>query len=154
LIDDRIRALDESDAVRELAVEFRRLFAGPRPACPPYESMQHGEAMIGDRTERRLKEYMHRHGMEAELPPDLPVLSYDHIAVHFALLHRLCDSPPSPPAPADRPCAADPFREFLQFHLLPWAPAYLHELRTESRLAPYRTIAELTARFLTEGHRI
>lgn len=150
LIDDRIRGLDERQSLAELAVEFCRLFVGPRPACPPYASLQRGEAIIGGRAERHIKEFMERHGLGAVLPPDFPVLAHDHLAVQLALLHRLCEWTPPPDGREPRQ-APEALHELLEVHLLPWAPAYLRELQATSRLAPYRTIAELTAQLLTAG---
>jgi TorA maturation chaperone TorD len=147
LVDAGLRALDEALAVEELAVEFCRLFVGPRPTCSPYESVQRGEPVVGGRAERRFREYLHRHGMAVTPPPGLAILSDDHLAVQLAVLHRVCEQAAHPEAPPD---AAGALHEVLD-HLLPWAPAYLRDLGEGSRLAPYRTIADLTARLLTAG---
>ncbi|MFD0852366.1 hypothetical protein ACFQ07_09035, partial [Actinomadura adrarensis] len=60
--------------------------------------------------------------------------------------------PRAPDGPLDEP-PDGPLDELLEVHVLPWVPAYLRELRDAARLAPYRTIADLTARFLTADPR-
>lgn len=142
LVDDRIRALDEQRAVEELSVEFCRLFVGPRPECPPYESVQRGEATLGGRAEQRIREFMHREGLDAILPPGLAVLTHDHLAVELAFFSRLCD------IAAESPPASQAVQRFHEHHLLPWAPLYLHQVHSAARLEPYRTIALSTALLL------
>lgn len=137
LVDEPLLALGEERAVEELAVEFCRLFVGPEPACSPYESVQRGEATLGGRAERRITDFMARHGVEPVLPPDFPVLTHDHLAVELALLHRLWEAD----ATASQTAAA---QELLETHLLPWVPVYLRELGSTARLAPYRAVARLT----------
>ncbi|HEU5157710.1 MAG TPA: molecular chaperone TorD family protein [Streptosporangiaceae bacterium] len=144
LVDEEIRSLDEPRALEELSVEFCRLFVGPRPVCPPYESVYRGEAMVGGRAERRVQEFLRRHGMEAVLAAGLPVLSSDHLAVELAVLAHLY--PAAEDARGPDPRAA---RSFMASHVSTWAPAYLGGLRDAARLAPYRTIAGLAARLLT-----
>lgn len=149
VVDETIRHLDEDQAVQALAVEFCRLFVGPRPVCPPYESVQRGEVTVGGRAESRMKAFMAREGVEVTLRPGLAVLTSDHLAVQLAVLHRLSD-PARPPAAADTGGPeADPVGEFLTRHLLPWAPAYLRELQSASALEPYRSVAGLTSLLLT-----
>ncbi|MDF2710280.1 molecular chaperone TorD family protein [Nonomuraea muscovyensis] len=137
LLDAQTRALGEPEALRSLSVEFCRLFVGPRPACPPYESVHRGEPVVGGRAERRLQDFMERHRLDAVIPSGCPVLAYDHLAVSLALLHHLLG------------VAADgAARQLLQDHLLAWAPAYFRGLKAAAVLPPYTLIADLLAEYL------
>lgn len=144
LVDEQTRSLKEHKALEELSVEFCRLFVGPYPACPPYESVYRGEAMMGGRAERRVQEFLRRHGMEAVIGPGLTVLSADHLAVELTVLAHLYPAAADPRDPGHQAA-----RSFMESHVLTWVPVYLRELRDAARLAPYRTIAGLATRLLT-----
>ncbi|MEU8206469.1 molecular chaperone TorD family protein [Streptosporangium sp. NPDC049046] len=128
-------ALGCAEPLEELSAEFCRLFVGPRPMCPPYASVQRGEPMMGGRAERRLKEFVARHGLDVTVPPGYAVLSLDHLGVELALLHHLGEGPVA--------------EELLEDHLRPWAPGYLRLLEESACLEPYVSVARWCREELT-----
>ncbi|GAA3119513.1 hypothetical protein GCM10010466_07930 [Planomonospora alba] len=148
LIDAETRSMGEEEALRSLAAEYCRLFVGPRPVCPPYESVYRGEAVIGGRAEHRIKMFMMRYRLGSTIPVDYPLLAYDHLAVGLALLHHLLEAcaEPSSSGPAQEQ-AEEAVHRLMDDHLL-WAPSFLQDLHSATRFAPYAGFADLTARLL------
>lgn len=137
LIEPEIRALGDSRAVEELAVEYCRLFVGPQPLCPPYASAWRGEALLGGRARTELEEFLRRHSIEVETEAGR-IASCDHVAVHLAVVAHL----------NGREAPAPVIREFAQHHLLPWAFEWVDATRTATRRSLYRTAADLVATML------
>lgn len=138
LIDQQIRELTEERALEELAAEYCRLFLGPNPLCPPYESIQRGKTITGGQTEQSVRAFLETHGLQAKIEP--PILSHDHLAVELAALCRLLE----PPLNKSQEIAEN----FHRHHINPWVPDYLQNLASRSQLAPYQTIAKLMAPLL------
>lgn len=150
LIDPAVRALNERDAVKALAVEFCRLFIGPRPECLPYASVQRGQALLGGSAASRIEAFMARCGLAARLGPNSVVLTPDHLAVELMLLSRLYDFETS--GLAATPTGVDVVearRELLSDHVLPWAPSFLERVGSCARLEPYPAAARLGKMLLT-----
>ncbi|RVX39798.1 TorA maturation chaperone TorD [Nonomuraea polychroma] len=145
LISPHLEQGGEEHALEALCVEFCRLFIGPHALCPPYESIQRGEAMLGGRAERAFTHFLYRHGLQPAVPQDLPILATDHLSVQLAVLSHLHDRTlRSGSTPETRHIV----EELLNEHVLPWAPAYLDTIRSATDLNPYQLIAEVTAQFL------
>lgn len=143
------RELLPEEAVEVMAVEFCRLFVGPRPVCPPYASVQRGEALVGGRSARLLEEFMEARQLRLDALGRLPVLAADHLSIELALLALLYDYSAAGMALDDE----DPMtsvRTLLQDHLLPWAPEYLSMLVAYAPMPPYQGLARLTLALLEE----
>lgn len=139
LLDAALRALDESQALETLAVEYCRLFLGPQPLCVPYASAQRGEALLGGRARTRLEALMQRVGFVYDATA-LRLASPDHLAIALALLAHLTT--------LDDAAAAR--RAFLCDHVLPWVPAYCTQVAAATTLSLYRTAAALVLALLAE----
>jgi TorA maturation chaperone TorD len=135
-IDPDVRALSEPEALEVLATEYCRLFVGPIPACPPYASSFRGEALLGGRHERHVRDVLQRLGLE--IAADTRVAALDHLSVSLSLFAGALDA-------ADESIAS----EIQRVLLLPWAPEYLRVLESWAERAPYTTLARLTAAMLS-----
>lgn len=131
LLDASLRAMDEARALDTLAVEFCRLFVGPRPVCAPYASAQRGEALLGGRAQKRLDAFLEGSGFTYDLTA-WRLASPDHLALMLAALAYLYDRAETAAA-----------HELLHEHLLPWVPAYCEQVEAATRLGFYRTAARL-----------
>jgi TorA maturation chaperone TorD len=87
-VEPELRALDEDRAVEELAIDYCRLFVGPRAMCPPYASVYRGEALLGGRAEARLDAFMREHGLGVS-GQAARIASEDHAAIQLAVLSSL-----------------------------------------------------------------
>jgi TorA maturation chaperone TorD len=151
LLDAHVRALGEDEALTELAVEYCRLFIGPRPLCPPYGSVQRGEAALGGRALHQLDAFLERYGLTASPPDGLPIHSRDHVALAFALLDQVYAAQAGNSTTALTPDqAARATSELLDGYVLAWVPQFLDQVQAEARLAPYRPVAALAARVLRD----
>ncbi|MDP9476358.1 MAG: molecular chaperone TorD family protein [Actinomycetota bacterium] len=137
------------EAVEEMAVEFCRLFIGPRPLCPPYASIQRGEALIGGRSARLLDQFMEAHNLRVEAPSHLPMLAVDHLGVELALLALLYESAAAGTAVGGHDDPITSVRALLEDHLLPWAPEYLAGMGGWAR-TPYDGLGRFTAALLQD----
>lgn len=111
--------------------EFRRLFVGPaKKAAPPWGSVYTDrDKVIFGRSALALHEWMGAHGVKRTAEPGMPE---DHIGYQLACMAWLA---------RNKPALVD---EYLQLHLLTWAPHFLDELREATTHPFYRGLAELT----------
>jgi len=152
-VEPELGELGAERAIEELAVEYCRLFIGPRPLCPPYASTTVGEALLGGRARSRLEEFLDVHGVAAAEGAKLA--SPDHVAMELSVLAHLYDELAAvPEAPArDTPASGGPVAAahvFLRDHVLTWMPQFLDEVERHAGRALYRSIAQLTQSLLQE----
>ena len=79
------------------------------------------------------------------------VVSSDHIGVELEFMHHLCQAQIKATEEGDAESAADfqsAQHEFLNTHLLKWAPMYLINMKYESRTPPYYDAAQMTLEFI------
>ena len=79
------------------------------------------------------------------------VVSSDHIGVELEFMHHLCQAQIKATEEGDAESAADfqsAQHEFLNTHLLKWAPMYLINMKYESRTPLYYDAAEMTLEFI------
>lgn len=143
------RGLTLERAIQEMAVEFSRLFVGPRPVCPPYASVQRDEALVGGRSARLLEQFMEARNLRLDTMRDLPVLAADHLGVELALLAELYGCSTAGTAADDEDPMAS-VRILLLDHVLPWAPDYLVNLADCATLPLYYGLASLASALLEE----
>lgn len=151
-LDDKARALRSVAAATspvELNIEHTRLFTGPRPAAPPYESVYRdpeGQVM-GLATAAVAREYEAAGLIHDPRPGELP----DHAAVELEFLHALCEEEVAAWAAGRATDAArwlERQRGFLEEHLLLWFSTFA---RRASAVAPhpfYRGLLDLAGAFL------
>ncbi len=127
----------EAVALDELAEEYCRLFVGPVAECPPYASVQRGEALLGGRSRALFEELLARQALDAR-PEEARLGSPDHLAVMLSALASLLED--------DRIAqhGESAARALLRMHLVPWMPEYARDSSARARCALYRTLATLT----------
>jgi TorA maturation chaperone TorD len=79
------------------------------------------------------------------------VVSADHIGVEFEFMHHLCEAQLKAESGNDGAAVAELKRvqqEFLEKHLVQWAPLYLLNMKYESRTPLYYDGAEMALEFL------
>lgn len=128
---DLLPATGGPEAVEALAVEYCRLFVGPRPACPPYASAR----AAGAPAARRIRAFLGERGLEPRPPPGAPIADHDHASVGLAVLAELCTRPP----------ADGGYAYFRDSCLAPWLPGFLCDVERSSVCGPYGPVAGLTA---------
>ena len=115
------------EALGELAVEFCRLFVGPRGHMPPVESVALGEGRFwGDSTVAALAFYQSS-GVAA--PDDFRLLP-DHVSVELDFVAML-----------ETQGRREEARAFARGHLLRWLPAFVRHIDERAALAFYRVWA-------------
>lgn len=126
-------ALHEPNAVQGLAEEFRRLFVGPAPkAAAPWGSVYTDrESVIFGKTCLDLRDWMGEHGIESisreQREPE------DHIGLMLMLAAWIARNRPELTG------------EYLEAHLLTWAPHFLELMEGATTHPFYRALASLTA---------
>jgi TorA maturation chaperone TorD len=79
------------------------------------------------------------------------VVSADHIGIELEFMHHLCEAQILAIDENDTEAINDLFavqKEFLDKHLLQWAPMYLINMKFEARTALYYDTADMTLEFL------
>ncbi len=79
------------------------------------------------------------------------VVSADHIGVEFEFMHHLCEAQLKAASENDTAAVEELLRvqkEFLEKHLMQWAPLYLLNMKYESRTPLYYDGAEMALEFL------
>ena len=79
------------------------------------------------------------------------VVSSDHIGIEFEFMHHLCEAQLKAEAENDMAAVAElksVQQEFLNKHLIQWAPLYLLNMKYESRTPLYYDGAEMALEFL------
>ena len=79
------------------------------------------------------------------------VVSADHIGIEFEFMHHLCEAQLKAEAENDTAAVAElksVQQEFLNKHLIQWAPLYLLNMKYESRTPLYYDGAEMALEFL------
>jgi len=140
LLDPAVAAIDDPQAIEELAVEYCRLFIGPQPSCPPYASAHLGGRRLGGRPEREFLAFLEVHGLELHGRPDLMLLGADHLAVQLTVLAHLHDRLGADPADG---AAAEALHELHARHLDPWAAAAAGVLAAQARVRPYSLLGPI-----------
>lgn len=137
LLDDAVVSMGEAGAVDDLAVEYCRLFIGPRPPCPPYASVHTGAGILGHVHAHAVTELSARHGIRIDVAAGAPVRARDHVAVMLTLLAGL------------EACDAEAASAFTRRFLRPWLPGYLEKVEREAHLNPYRTVSRALRTLMT-----
>jgi TorA maturation chaperone TorD len=150
LIDPAVAELPQQEALTELAVEFCRLFIGPRPVCPPYPAAYGRGAALAGLTEGRFADFLARHRLRESVGCG-PKLARDHLAIQLgtlAHLYHAVHSGRTNGTPAARAIAA--IGELVGEHLLPWADDFAAALSASARLSPYSTLGSALRAFVAE----
>lgn len=119
--------------LHDLDREFHRLFVGPQHLeAPPWGSVYlDAEAVVFGDSCKDLVRWMRRHGIA--LHEGASREPADQIGRMFVLLSWICRNDPAL------------LDEYLQCHLLTWAPTYLERLQGAASGPFYRAVAKLAA---------
>jgi TorA maturation chaperone TorD len=130
-------AVNEAFNIHEkLCREYTRLFVGPVPALFPYESRYIDGSMMAKSLLKVKEEYR-----KAELEKAQDYHEHeDHISMELRFMSYLCEKGGNESIRMQR--------DFLNDHLLKWAPAFCDELYEKSRNDFYRGIGKITKGFL------
>lgn len=127
---------DASDIHMKMCREYTRLFIGPVPAMFPYESRYLDGSIMG-KSLIKVKENYRKAGLKISQEYHEPE---DHIAVELGFMGNLCKEL------SDGSLMMQ--KEFLNDHLLKWAPIFCDELFEKSGNEIYRGIGKITKGFL------
>jgi mycoredoxin len=142
-LDTMERAMPVQEALTCLAVEYCRLFIGPRPVCPPYASA-YSATVLGVGTLEAVQAFLRQHDMLPVLPVGAPIDGDDHAAVVLAILEQLHLA-----AAADIDAGGTGSDALAALATLRttyadrWLPAFLTSVATESKTGPYAPVARL-----------
>jgi len=136
---------DPAATVEALAEDYARLFIGPGPGlAPPYESLYTSaeRRYYGDAFSE-VAALLRAEGIQVAAEFAAPA---DHIAVELAIMRHLAQKPAAPGQP--HPWHVQ--REFLDGHLLRWAPRWVADVAREAATGFYRGAASLLDAFLSK----
>ncbi len=126
--------LDDNDILEKLNIDFSSLFL---MHAHPIESIvldDKDEALVG--LQNPVMQFYFSHGYDLHLDKT-QIQTPDHIALEFAFMQNLLLKEEDKAA-----------REFLQKHLLQWAPQYLLAVAREAQTPFYKELCEFGAEFL------
>ncbi|MDR0514986.1 MAG: molecular chaperone TorD family protein [Coriobacteriaceae bacterium] len=141
---------EASEALRQLDIEYTRLFIGPAAlAAPPWEMVY--------RTGRRelfqpgVATIRARYEQEGCLPAEHPRVSDDHLALELDFMRFLCEKEEMAIEEGD---LAEAQRletvqgSFVQESLMGWIPAYVADLKAAATGPYYRAAADMLLAFV------
>lgn len=85
------------------------------------------------------------------------VVSADHIGIEFEFMHHLCEAQKKALSENDNDAVSElksVQHQFLNSHLLKWAPMYLINMKYESRTPLYYDAAEMALEFILNDNEI
>ncbi|MBL7048157.1 MAG: molecular chaperone TorD family protein [Nitrospira sp.] len=152
LQEDFLNTEDEM-LLKDLSIEYKRLFAGPAIHIPPYESMHHGmqdcnwESFWADWT-LHVREFAKYSGLDyiADIT-DMP----DHISDEFEFMHKTVLREALAWQQKDNDCVLRCLhmeREMIKEHLYKWIPGFCREVTEMAEHSFYREMAKLTEHFM------
>lgn len=141
----------DAQPLDELQIDYTRLFLNPAgPLAAPYEAawLAGKDPMLFDEVMQSVLDSYRAGGYEVDEDfRDLP----DHIAAELEFLYALIFREARAAASgndAERANAVDLRRRFVQEHLGRWIGPFTEALREGGETALYRTLADLTERFV------
>lgn len=143
----------DEDIIEDLAVEYTRLFMGPGPHIPPYESVHH-ERNGGDwgslwgASTVEVKKFIETSGLHyKEDYKELP----DHISVELEFMQKVIERERDAWEEGDRDKALYCLKMekmFIDDHLIKWVPQFCGKVVSEAELTFYREMAKITGNFI------
>lgn len=146
---------DAQEVLRDLKVEYTRLFLGPGEApVYPYESIYRdkdpmsGRTIIKGPSTRAVEALYRQHGLRLSADiHDLP----DHIAIEMEFMYFLTDKESAAWRAGDVETAKELRRaeqEFMVEHLCHWAPEFSRKLHNTARSKLYLAVAVFMREYL------
>jgi TorA maturation chaperone TorD len=150
---DKRKQLSQEDLLNQyLNVDFTNLFL---LHMVPYESFYTREdQMMETGGENPVLQFFNRYDFRVDMEKARTV-SVDHIGIEMEFMYKLCEAEYEALLDGDKEAAceiAKVQKEFLQKHLLVWAPMFLLNMRSESGTALYFDLAELALEFILSDY--
>ncbi len=150
---DKRKKLSKEDLLNQyLNVDFTNLFL---LHMIPYESFYAREdQMMETGGENPVLQFFNRYDFRVDLEKARAV-SVDHIGIEFEFMYKLCEAEKKALEDGDKEAAceiAKVQKEFLEKHLLVWAPMYLLNMRSESGTALYFDLADVALEFILSDY--
>jgi TorA maturation chaperone TorD len=139
-LEGRVQALDQARS------DYTRLFLGPgKVPVPPWESVYATKSRVLFTEETlQVRETYRANGY---LPADYPHVADDHLALELDFMAHLAGEALEA-GPDDRLAYLHTSKQFLNDHLLKWAPSYAADMQAQSREHFYAAVAQSLAGFL------
>jgi TorA maturation chaperone TorD len=143
----------EDDLLKDLAVEYARLFLGPGKHISPHESVHHKRddgqwGQLWGLSTAEVKKEIESAGLRYQAEyTGLP----DHISVVLEFMQQVTLAEQKAWADGDRNLALvclEKEKEFIEEHLAGWIPVFCEKVIKEAELPFYREISRLTWRFI------
>jgi TorA maturation chaperone TorD len=147
--EELVRAVDVTEDIESLKVDYSRLFVGPyRPLAPPYGSVYlEGSKVMGDST-LAARDVYRREGLDIcvkEVP--------DHIRIELEFISFLIskeDEAAGRGNGAEALCYRRKQRWFLDSHLGVWVATFAREVTASAQTTFYRCLGPLTSDFVLD----
>ncbi len=143
----------DEQLIEDLAIEYTRLFIGPRPGALPYESIHadpgkpKNHELYGPQT-IKVKRFIEETGLEYDDNfSGLP----DHISVELEFMQKMADKEAQAWTAGDDELATDILKiekRFYDQHLSRWIPEFCGKVIDMCKLPFYREMAAVTECFL------
>jgi len=155
---DALRSLsgDPGRVAEKLALEYARLFIGPRPLLPPYQSCRSGEGKGRLWSKETSRVYRHVKDLGLDFGKAYRGIP-DHIALVLELVQLLLEEEAAAIEAGERDRAARIGRARLlvfEDHVEPWARRFFMDVERETDHSFYEAMARLAARFLEGEERL
>ena len=143
----------EHELLKDLAVEYARLFLGPGKHISPHESVHHQRddgqwGQLWGLSTAELKKEIESAGLSYQAEyTGLP----DHISVELEFMQQVTLAEEKAWEDGDRNLALvclEKENEFIEEHLARWVPIFCEKVIKEAELSFYREMAGLTQKFL------
>jgi len=148
---------DEKEVLEKLAIDFTKLTRGIKKGYgppPPYESVwRMGEDVIMGEITQEVIEFYLKSGIGMDLEGEIP----DHIGIELKFMSLLCYKEKQHWDNGKYKEALKCLnleKDFLEKHILNWAPFYLEEMEKEAETNFYKGLAIFTRDFLTIDKKI
>ena len=150
---DKRKKLSKEDLLNQyLNVDFTNLFL---LHMVPYESFYMREdQMMETGGENPVLQFFNEYDFRVDLSKARAV-SVDHIGIETEFMYKLCEAEYKALQDGDKDAAceiANVQKQFLEKHLLLWAPMFLINMRSESGTALYFDLAELAMEFFLSDY--
>lgn len=145
---------NEKKLIDDLAAEYCRLFIGPGPHIPPFESVHHGtftnegglSGLLWGNEALKVKKFYDK--LNLKVPRDSEVNIPDHIAIELEVMQYLCNKEVESGSNGKLKECREMEKEFLNEHLTQWIPSFCDAVIKSSNIKFYRDIAALTKKFI------
>jgi TorA maturation chaperone TorD len=150
---DKRKNLSKEDLLNQyLNVDFTNLFL---LHMIPYESFYTREdQMMETGGENPVLQFFNKHDFRVDLSIARAV-SVDHIGIEMEFMYKLCEAELKALEDDDKEAACEIAKiqkEFLEKHLLVWAPMFLLNMKSESATALYFDLADLALEFILSDY--